>query len=93
MAKAEYKILMKCSQDFEEEERTISMDAEDAAEELSAEVTAHIRDGWSLHGSLSVTVHRNHNRYGLLTFTQALFKPSGTTPGGTKPVATKRQRE
>lgn len=45
MAKAEYKILMKCSQDFEEEERTISIDAEDAAEELSADVSAHLRDG------------------------------------------------
>ena len=100
MAKAEYKILMKCSEDFEEDKasdksggRVITCDGqEEAAEELSAEVTAHIRDGWSLHGSLSVTVHSNHNRYGLLTFTQALFKPSGTTPGGTKPAATKRQR-
>ena len=104
MAKAEYKILMKCSKDFEKSKasdksggRVITCDGqEEAAEELSAEVTAHIRDGWSLHGSLSVTVHSNHrsnyhNR--LLTFTQALFKPSGTTPGGTKPVATKRQRE
>ena len=90
MAKAEYKILMKCSQDFEEEERTISMDAEDAAEELSADVSAHLRDGWSLHGSLSVCALSQN---GHLTFTQALFKPSGTKPGGTKPVVTKRQRE
>ena len=45
-------------------------------------------NGWSLHGSLSVTNHE-----GVTTFTQALFKPSGTTPGGAKPVVTKRQRK
>ena len=82
MAEAEYKILMTRRDDFDT--------VDDAAKELSADVTEHIRDGWSLHGSLSVT---NNNHGSLMTFTQALFKPSGTTPGGTKPVATKRQRE
>ena len=46
-------------------------------------------NGWSLHGSLSVVTDKG----GGTTFTQALFKPSGTTPGGAKPVVTKRQRD
>ena len=89
MAEAEYKILVRrqknAYQDFEEDTQEA---LNDAAEELSADVTAHLGNGWSLHGSLSVTNHE-----GVTTFTQALFKPSGTTPGGAKPVVTKRQRK
>ena len=62
---------------------------ENNAQHFSADVTAHLRNGWSLHGSLSVVTHGLE----ITTFTQALFKPSGTTPGGTKPVVTKRQRK
>ena len=87
---AEYKILVRrltydCRDDEEDTQEALN----DAAEELSADVTAHLGNGWSLHGSLSVVT----NKEGGTTFTQALFKPSGTTPGGTKPVVTKRQRK
>jgi len=89
MAEAEYKILMRrqtYDYPYNEEDKQEALN--DAAEELSADVTAHLGNGWSLHGSLSVTNHE-----GVTTFTQALFKPSGTTPGGAKPVVTKRQRK
>ena len=90
MAEAEYKILMRrqtYDYPYNEEDKQEALN--DAAEELSADVTAHLGNGWSLHGSLSVVT----NKEGGTTFTQALFKPSGTTPGGTKPVVTKRQRK
>ena len=85
---AEYKILVR-HQESSYHEHDTQEALNDAAEELSADVTAHLRNGWSLHGSLSVV----RPGPGDTTFTQALFKPSGTTPGGTKPVVTKRQRE
>jgi hypothetical protein len=104
MAEAEYKILVRRSRIFDHRgadrnqgrikddpiDRSGTKAMHIAAEELSADVTAHLRNGWSLHGSLSVVTVGN---YADTTFTQALFKPSGTTPGGTKPVVTKRQRE
>jgi len=90
MAEAEYKILMRrqtYDYPYNEEDKQEALN--DAAEELSADVTAHLGNGWSLHGSLSVVTDKG----GGTTFTQALFKPSGTTPGGAKPVVTKRQRD
>ena len=83
MAEAEYKILVRTWQ------ISIQNPDESDAEQFSADVTAHLRNGWSLHGSLSVVTHGPE----ITTFTQALFKPSGTTPVGTKPVVTKRQRK
>ena len=92
MAEVEYKILVRQSGPVElgpgSRDKVHREAMHDAAEQLSADVTAHLRNGWSLHGSLSVTNHE-----GVTTFTQALFKPSGTTPGGAKPVVTKRQRD
>jgi len=93
MAEVEYKILVRQSGPVElgpgSRDKVHREAMHDAAEQLSADVTAHLRNGWSLHGSLSVV----RPGPGDTTFTQALFKPSGTTPGGTKPVVTKRQRE
>ena len=89
MAEAEYKILVQRRGYAGHLEEDIQEALNDTAEELSADVTAHLGNGWSLHGSLSVVTDKE----GGTTFTQALFKPSGTTPGGTKPVVTKRQRK
>jgi hypothetical protein len=94
MAEAEYKILVRrLKYDCRDDEEDIQEALNDAAEELSADVTAHLGNGWSLHGSLSVGTTGMNGNEGGTTFTQALFKPSGTTPGGAKPVVTKRQRE
>ena len=87
---AEYKILVKRTWTETDSIRDDDDNVDVAAEEFSAEVTEHIRDGWSLHGPLSAVTsgvgHKSSCEV-ITVFTQALVKEKiheHPMPGGPK---------